>query len=263
MGFPPNLTQLGLSQYEISAYLALVGHHPINGSQLSRVSGIPRARIYDVLRTLTDKGVAVEIGDGMYAPLPPEELTKRLRHAFTRTMEKLEKKIAAAAQPSGYDYVWTIRGYEKIMDKAKEMIAGAEKEIHARLFPGEGSILADDLIKAHQKGVSVFYISMGPSPVSFDMVVTHPDPVQVEAGYKGKTFDLVVDTNELLVGLFEKGNIDRSPVNWAKNHWFVVTTRDSLRHDYYHCMLDTLIKEDRRPTTDEQALYKNIQRDRK
>ncbi len=260
MGFPPNLTQFGLSQYEINTYLALVGHHPINGSQLSRVSGIPRARIYDVLRALINKGVAVEIGDGLYAPLPPEELTKRLRNAFARSMEKLEKKIAAAAQPSGYDYVWTIRGYEKIMDKAKEMIAGAEKEIHARLYPGEGSILADDLTKANHRGVAVHYISMGPSPVSFDMVVTHPESEKVEDGYNGRTFDLVADTNELLVGLFERDNIDQSPVNWAKNHWFVVTTRDSLRHDFYHCMLDSIIKADRRPKTKEHVLYRYIQK---
>lgn len=54
MEFPPNFLQLGLSQYEITAYLSLVGRHPVNGSQLSRFSGIPRARIYDVLRSLKD-----------------------------------------------------------------------------------------------------------------------------------------------------------------------------------------------------------------
>ena len=258
MDYPPNLTQLGLSRYEINAYLALVGHHPVNGSQLSRISGIPRARIYDVLRILKDKGFAVEVGGGEYAPLPPEEFTKRLRHAFSSTMEVLEKNIEAASHPASYDYVWTISGYDKVMDKAKEMIGNARKEIHVRLYPDEGNILVKHLEKTRQQGICVHYISMGPCSATFDMLTIHPDPEQIESGYSGRTFDLVVDNDEVLVGLFENGNADGSPINWAKNHWFVITTRDSLRHDYYHCILDTIFKQDRTLTKSEKALYEKI-----
>lgn len=261
MDFPRNLTQMGLSRYEISAYLALVGHHPVNGSQLSRISGIPRARIYDVLRILTDKGFVVKAGDGMYAPLPPEEFLKRLRHTFSSTLEILEKKIEAAANPTSYDYVWTIRGYDKVMEKAREMIGSAQKEIYTRLYPSEGNILARNLEKANREGISIKYISMGPCPVTFDLQVVHPESNRIETGYGGRTFDLVVDKKELLVGLFEKGKTDRSPINWAKNHWFVITTRDSLRHDYYHYILHAIYKKKGRLTKSEKALYEQINQD--
>ncbi len=261
MDLPQNLTQLGLSRYEISAYLALVGHHPINGSQLSRISGVPRARIYDVLRILTDKGFVVEAGDGMYVPLPPEEFIKRLRHTFSSVLDILEEKIEAAATTTSYDYVWTIRGYDKVMDKAREMIGSAQKEIYTRLYPSEGNILSRHLEKAHQDRVSVKYISMGPCPVTVDLQVVHPEPDQIEADHGGRTFDLVVDKKELLVGLFEKGKSDRSPINWAKNHWFVITIRDSLRHDFYHYILHTLYRKKGLLTKRERALYEKITRD--
>jgi hypothetical protein len=51
-----NLEMIGLSDYTIRTYLSLLRHHPINGSQLSKRSGIPRARIYDILRTLKARG---------------------------------------------------------------------------------------------------------------------------------------------------------------------------------------------------------------
>ncbi len=261
MDLPQNLTQLGLSRYEISAYLALVGHHPINGSQLSRISGIPRARIYDVLRILTDKGFVVEAGDGMYVPLPPEEFIKRLRHTFSSVLDILEEKIEAAATTTSYDYVWAIRGYDKVMDKAREMIGSAQREIYTRLYPAEGNILSRHLEKAHQNGVSVKYVSMGPCPVTVGLQVIHPDPDRIETGYGGRTFDLVVDKKELLVGLFEKGKADRSPINWAKNHWFVVTIRDSLRHDFYHYILHSLYEKKGKLTKREKTLYEKITRD--
>ena len=43
-----NLKELGFSQYEATCYMALVSEHPLNGSQLSKKSGIARSRIYDV-----------------------------------------------------------------------------------------------------------------------------------------------------------------------------------------------------------------------
>lgn len=52
------LTGLGFSRYEIACYLSLVEHHPANGSQLSRSSGIARSKIYDVLRSLEAEGLS-------------------------------------------------------------------------------------------------------------------------------------------------------------------------------------------------------------
>ena len=76
------LRDFAFSKYESSCYLALLAKHPANGSQLSKLSGIARSRIYDVLRSLTNKKVIFEIEKGLYVPLPFEELKKRLRGQF-------------------------------------------------------------------------------------------------------------------------------------------------------------------------------------
>jgi sugar-specific transcriptional regulator TrmB len=62
-----NLANIGLSDYAIHTYLSLLQHHPINGSQLSKRSGIPRARIYDILRTLKARGFVSEASKGTYS----------------------------------------------------------------------------------------------------------------------------------------------------------------------------------------------------
>ena len=84
------LQDLGFSQYEINGYLTLVAHHPVNGSQLSRLSGIARSRIYDVLRSMVRKGLALQVEQGLYVPLPPEELVKRLEGQFASNIDLLK-----------------------------------------------------------------------------------------------------------------------------------------------------------------------------
>lgn len=227
----------GFSQYETTAYLTLLSHHPINGSQLSRHSGIPRARIYDVLRGLKTKGVVVELDKGQFAPLPPDETLKRFRRQFDDELGALEKQFETAAVSTTYDYVWTITGYNDVMAKAREMVVSSRSEIYIRLYPEETRLLDAALREAATRGVQVKFISMGEPPSTFDLQVTHPgaDIVAERAG--GRSLDIVVDRREILVGLFENGREDQSPINWARNHWFVVATRDSLRHDFFHYFL--------------------------
>lgn len=63
------LRNFAFSKYESKCYLALLAKHPANGSQLSRLSGIARSRIYDVLRSLANKKIVFEIEKGLYVRL--------------------------------------------------------------------------------------------------------------------------------------------------------------------------------------------------
>ena len=255
------ILNFGLSQYETTAYLSLLGRHPVNGSQLSRHSGIPRARIYDVLSSLKSKGMVIELDNGQYVPLPPEEMLDRIRNWFENELSDLESRFKTATTGSSYDYVWTLTGYDEVMAKAQGMIGLAENEIYVRLFPVESQVLDRALHQAIDRGVQVKVISMGPPISDFDLQVVHPKADQVEVRARGRAFDLVVDKQEALVGLFEQGRENKSPINWAKNHWFVVATRDSLRHDFYHYFLHKIYDLKEPLTGREAAIYELIKGD--
>jgi sugar-specific transcriptional regulator TrmB len=210
-----------LSNYETKAYLALVANHPANGSQLSKHSGIPSAKIYEVLRNLREKGLAAEVGQGLYTPIPPEELLRSMRHGFESYLKNLKSEIQDASKKTKYEYVWTITGYDKVMAKAKEMISSAKNEIYVELYPEEAHLLDMVLLDADSRGVTIKYISMGDPVSKFDLQVIHPEIEKFNALHQGRIFDLVKDKEELLIGMFENGKEDLSPVNWAINHWFV------------------------------------------
>lgn len=53
-----DLLELGLNQYEAKAYLALLERSSLSTGEVARISKVPRARTYDVLETLVEKGLA-------------------------------------------------------------------------------------------------------------------------------------------------------------------------------------------------------------
>jgi HTH-type transcriptional regulator, sugar sensing transcriptional regulator len=255
------LKHLGFSQYEITCYLTLAAHHPINGSQLSSVSGMARSRVYDVLRNMVRKGLVLDIGSGLYVPLPPDELYKRLQRRFDDGLEVLKDQLNGAASKTAYEFIWMIRGHAQVMSKAREMIAGARKELYVRLFPDAGRLLEPALRRAEKRGVGIRYIAMGAIPESFDIQVTHPDVDHLLETIGGRSFDVIADKSEALVGIFVEGHQDTAPINWTRNRWFVIANRDSLRHDFYHFFLDKIIEQNAELSERERHIYEFIKAD--
>ena len=255
------LKELGFSQYEAACYMALVGNHPVNGSQLSKLSGIARSRIYDVLRNLISKGHVIEVMEGQYAPLPSDELIRRLQRGFDKNITAFEKEITKASQKEDFEYVWTLTGYDNVMEKAREMIGAANKEIYVRLFPEADRHLSEELMAAEKRGVLIRYIAMGKIPDKFDIQVTHPGHENLIKTIGGRSFDIITDKKEALVGIFEAGNEDQSPINWTRNQWFIIANRDSLRHDFYHCFLEKTLDQSQQLTAKEKNIYNIIKAD--
>lgn len=55
------LQQLGFGDYEARAYVALLQRSPLNGYELAKSSGIPRANIYAVLQKLEERNAVVRL----------------------------------------------------------------------------------------------------------------------------------------------------------------------------------------------------------
>jgi len=255
------LKNLGFSQYEISSYLTLAAQHPINGSQLSSISGMARSRVYDVLRNMVRKGLVLDVGDGRYVPLPPDELYKRLQSQFNEGMDALKEQLDGTAASVAYEFIWMIRGYQQVITKAREMIANACNELYVRLFPESGLLLEPDLKQAEQRGVGVRYIAMGEMAANFEIQITHPNADHLLDTIGGRSFDIIADKSEALVGIFERDQEDSSPINWTRNRWFVIANRDSLRHDFYHCFLDKIIERGEKLSERERQIYGFIKAD--
>lgn len=137
------LVALGLTGYEASAYVALSRRHRATAAEVSRLAGLPRQRIYDVLDGLVARGLAtVEPGrPTRYAATAPEAAVAALLGSRRAEVERLEHEaaLAVALLTPTYDdgrstsdplsYIEVLREPGAIATRFAELEASATTEI--------------------------------------------------------------------------------------------------------------------------------------
>jgi sugar-specific transcriptional regulator TrmB len=143
MASPAQLTSLGLTTYEAKAYLALVRRDSSTAAQVARLAGVPRQRIYDVLATLVEKGLAsTRPGQVVkYAAIAPELALERLVSDQRERLADLERETSALIeelspafhegqeQADPLEYIDVLRDRRAINERFDELQAGIKDEI--------------------------------------------------------------------------------------------------------------------------------------
>ena len=149
------LKGIGLTLYESEAYLTLTSLISATATEIAEKSGIPRSKIYDVLKGLVEKNF-IEVEDGrpqIYHVKSPVEVLNRekdridgeIDDAISRLTNIYENGMSQVQAP-----IWRIYGVEKIISQELEIIERAKTSVNMRigfLFEGEG----EALIRAFKK----------------------------------------------------------------------------------------------------------------
>jgi sugar-specific transcriptional regulator TrmB len=146
------LKGIGLTMYEAEAYVTLTSLISSNATEIAEKSGIPRSKIYDVLKSLVKKNF-IEVEDGR----PHTYNVKSPVEVLSREKERLDNEIDDTITRLTYIYengmsqvqapIWRIYGVDKIISQELEIIKRARNTVNMRigfLFEGEG----EQLIKA-------------------------------------------------------------------------------------------------------------------
>jgi sugar-specific transcriptional regulator TrmB len=228
------LVRLGFSEYEAKAYIALLKENPATGYQISKVSGVPRSMVYEVLGKLTARGAAMTLhqeGSTKYAPIPALELLDQLHREHDELVTSLRDDLSGLGSGSDLEYVWNIEGHENVMAKAEEMIGQARDRIYLALVPDTFPALRAALEDAIERGVRVvLYTTSELDLPGGSVVVAHVSEITLEQA-RGLGLILVIDGEEVLVGEWLTAN--QAWASWTSNPLLVFVAEHHLRTDLY------------------------------
>lgn len=137
------LTRLGLTTYEAKAYVALLGRGAFAAAEVARHADLPRQRIYDVLASLVERGLATSRPGRVvkYAAVAPDQAVGRLLDARRRELDEMERAASATiaelapAFAAGrehtdpLDYIEVLRDARAISERFAELQASVQREI--------------------------------------------------------------------------------------------------------------------------------------
>ncbi len=171
------LRQLGFTQYEAQCYLGLLRQHPLNGSQLSTICGVPRSMVYQTLGRLEEKEAVVrtsgEPGEPQqYEPVAPTLVIAHLSARFQATCEQAEAELNALGETPPAEVVLNIVGADDILQRAAMLVRRARFRLCLMGGSRELAALAPDLQAAVARGVAPRIVSIGPAPAVDGQIVT-------------------------------------------------------------------------------------------
>jgi HTH-type transcriptional regulator, sugar sensing transcriptional regulator len=137
------LALLGLTSYEARTYLALLRRDSSTAAQAAQLANVPRQRIYDVLASLADKGLAsTRPGHVLkYAAAAPELALERIvsdqrqqladleRHTADLIVELSPAFHAGHEQDHPLEYIEVLRDRGAINERFEELQAAVKREI--------------------------------------------------------------------------------------------------------------------------------------
>lgn len=158
------LQEIGLTEYQSRAYVAAVSLGTATPSQLADESGVPQARIYDVIEDLSDQGfVEEQIRDStkvVSAPEPGvvlEDFKNRHVDEFNSTVQSAISDLSRMYQrETNTDGFVSMVSLEKSARRhIQRAIDDADWWLALSLPRGTYDAVADDIVSAVDRGVTV------------------------------------------------------------------------------------------------------------
>jgi HTH-type transcriptional regulator, sugar sensing transcriptional regulator len=236
------LAELGFSDYEAKAYCALLAQAPANGYQVAQGSGVPRAKVYEVLEKLVARGAAVRVEDKgqegrLFAPTTPEQLIGRIeqttRSACAEALEALERY---QSDPRVVEVLWRVTSESDLIARGKSLTEGAEHTLHVALWAEEFDVLLPSLLGALDRGVKIAMILYSPNRNLKRLqdhgaaAVQHTRSKHHAVPVMGRQFVLVADRDKCITGSIFPDNVEGV---FTLNRGLVTNAIDLVNHEIF------------------------------
>jgi HTH-type transcriptional regulator, sugar sensing transcriptional regulator len=237
------LIGIGFGEYEARAYCALLSHSPANGYEVSRHSGVPRAKVYECLEKLVARGAAarVESTDAkaqVFAPTDPQVLFDNIEHELKNNMNCARKEIKQYREnPQLVEAFWRVISTQDLIARAQVLIEEAEETLHVALWPDEFQAVFPMLEAALQRGARMALILYSPHRHLRKLqelgggAVCHCRSKRKAMPLLGRQFVLVADSAKCITGsVFPDDKVEGA---FTMNRGLVTNALDLVNHEIY------------------------------
>ncbi len=203
------LRDLGLTEYELRVYIAILRHPGSRIPQIAMKSGVPQAKVYATVKRLLERGLCeAQLGPvNTYRPLDPAsalaplvtDLERRTRRA-SEVVSSLEREYLEPEDSLGAreGRIKVFQGRQAVTRNFRELVEHSEESI--AIVSRLPLVVRDDdeaMAAALERGVTVRILSEAPE--DFDW---HSDPTyqrQIDLGIVARSLPVI----PLRMGIFD------------------------------------------------------------
>lgn len=242
------LNKIGLTDSEAKVYLTLVKEGSISGYEASKLSGVPRSKIYITLESLVRKGfVLFSDNDSVvkYAAVPINEVSERIKHETNDTLDELSTKLKDYGSVTDLDYIWHIKEYKNVFAKCRNIIKNTTKELLVQIWEEDLEELLNELKEIDKDDIKVGVVVFSENEeliLPFKHCVKHGMLKDKYDEMGGRFITLVSDKKEVVFGQILSENV--AEVIWTKSKPMISMASECVRHDMYFYNSASILKDE-------------------
>lgn len=230
------LRELGFTDYEARAYVALAATHPATAYEIAKKASLPRANVYATLHKLEARGAIQPVTENpvRYVPVDPEQFFRRVQRSTAGLCEDVVRAMRNNVKEAESAYVSIFRGEHEVRAKLAGMIEHARDHIWLK---GPVALIephAAALGKAARRGVMVRLIVFGHAvsglkPHKRIDLIPHEGDGEPHGPPSDRMLTATVDSEAMLIASFA-GAVKAS---FARDYSIVYVIETLLLHEVY------------------------------
>lgn len=220
-----------MSRQESQIYLYLLENPGQTVYSISKAINLSRSSIYPIVDAMYAKGFLLKLSTATdaYFPENPETLIKKLRQDYNETFDELQDSLQNILPNTYTNYFFNISNYDANLEKARELLLKAKKEIYLNcdldleLFKKEFRILEEKNVR-----VIVFSFSLQSLPYKNLEIYSYgyvkpknPSRLMVVSDFREVLVASVVNKNNDWIGTITNNNL------------MVKIVSEHIHHDIY------------------------------
>ncbi len=145
------MKKYNFTEYETKVYTTLLEIGQGTGYEISKMSSVPRSKVYNTLEVLLKKGAVRKANNEqvLYSAVDVEEFIDALKHNTEKDLLDLKESLRQHSKTTfDRNEIWSIEGYENVLMRCKTCIKNAENELLIQIWVED---LDDDLIALLQE----------------------------------------------------------------------------------------------------------------
>ena len=232
------LQEFDFTESEAKVYTAFLENGASTGYEISKLSGVARSKIYNVLETLTQRGVLTCSQDEkstLYKAVPVSQLTSSIRRQLDKNLEMLEQEADMLAKPRSDERIWYLFDWESAKSRCLQMISNAREEIVMQIWANELDREVERCICQKQKALDRMAVILYDETETYRTAI----PKFYRHGFErdklnemgGRWLTVSVDGKEMIYMTFSETGMTQAIC--SKNADIVLFAREYMYHDAY------------------------------
>ncbi|GAA0815426.1 MULTISPECIES: TrmB family transcriptional regulator [Clostridium] len=232
------LKHFNFTESESKIYIALLQNGPRSGYEVSKISGVPRSKVYNILEILIQKGAVMVTHvekSSLYKAESVECVINNLKNQNKNILLELESELKHFDEKVDNEQIWQVKGYSNLLAKCFSMIRNSQEQVLIQVWKEDLSKELEEILRRKQeelgKVLVVLYDSKEEYSTSIPYFYRHGFEVNKINDIGGRWITVTIDSKEMFYATIKNDKVAEGI--YTSNDSMVFFANEYIKHDAY------------------------------